>query len=311
MAVKLQKPPFVFFRGRLRSWDEASLHISTEAVVRGLNVFEGLKAYWQADGSIGIVAVERHWRRLQRSARLLHIPFDWTLEEFDARCHELVAKLCRPDSDIWVRATLYVVDGHWGEGTVSDLVLTAYHQPKAMPEPLDIGVSTWRRASDLALPTRIKTSANYLVARLGKIEGKSRGYTEMVVLNPAGRVAEALGSCVMIVRDGVISTPPASEGALESITVDIVEGLAKSMGIPFVRRPIDRTELYIADEMALAGTLVELTPVCSIDGFVFDEETPIVSALMRRYLAAVRGEKPHAGVDLSCRRQRASVPELV
>ena len=66
MAVKLQKPPYVFFGGKLRSWDEANFHISTEAVVRGLNVFEGLKAYWQRDGSIGLVAVERHWRRLQR-----------------------------------------------------------------------------------------------------------------------------------------------------------------------------------------------------------------------------------------------------
>jgi branched-chain amino acid aminotransferase len=311
MAVKLQKPPYVFFGGKLRSWDEANFHISTEAVVRGLNVFEGLKAYWQRDGSIGLVAVERHWRRLQRSARLLHIPFEMTLEDFEANCHALVAKLCRSDSDIWVRATLYVVDGHWGEGTVSDLVLTAYHQPKIMPEPLDIGVSTWRRSSDLALPTRIKTSANYLVARLGKIEGRSRGYTEMVVLNSAGRVAEALGCCVVIVRDGVVITPPASEGALESITVDIVEDLAKSMDVPFVRRPVDRSELYIADEMALVGTLVEVTPVRSIDGLTFDPKRPIVSALTRRYFAAVRGEDPHERVDLSCRRVRVGTPELV
>lgn len=311
MAVKLQKPPYVYFGGKIRSWDEANFHISTEAVVRGLNVFEGMKAYWQADGSIGLVAVERHWRRLQRSARLLHIPFEMSLEDFDANCHALVAKLCRPDSDIWVRATLYVVEGHWGEGTVSDLVLTAYHQPKMFPEPLDIGVSTWRRSSDLALPARIKTSANYLVARLGKIEGKGRGYTEMVVLNAAGRVAEALGCCVMIVRDGVVYTPPASEGALESITVDIVEDLAKSMGIPFVRRPVERSELYIADEMALVGTLVEVTPVKSIDGFTFDPARPIVSSLMRRYFAAVRREEPHERVDLSCRRVRAPEPALV
>ncbi len=310
MAIKLQKPPYVFFGGKLRRWEEASFHVSTEAVVRGLNVFEGLKAYWQEDGSIGLVAVERHWRRLQRSARLLHIPFDMSLEDFDANCHALVAKLCRRDSDIWVRATLYVVEGHWGEGTVSDLVLTAYHQPKGFPDPLDIGVSTWRRASDLALSPRIKTSANYLVARLGKIEGKSRGYTEMVLLNDAGRVAEALGCCILMVRDGVVITPPASEGALESITVDIVEEFAKSMGIAFVRRPIERTELYVADEMALLGTLAELTPVKSIDGFTFDPARPIVSALTRRYFAAVRGEEPHDCVDLSCRRVRIAEPAL-
>jgi branched-chain amino acid aminotransferase len=302
MTVKLQKPQYVYFGGKIRDWDEASFHISTEAVVRGLNVFEGLKAYWQVDGSIGLVAVERHWRRLQRSARLLQIPFDMSLEDFDANCHALIAKLCQPETDIWVRATLYVVDGHWGEGTVSDLVLTAYHQPKSLPEPLDIGVCTWRRAPDLAMPARIKTSANYIVARMGKIEGRGRGYSEMIVLNTSGRVAEALGCCVMIVRDGVIVTPPTSEGALESITMDIVEDLAKSMGIPFVRRPIDRSELYISDEVALTGTLAEITPVRSIDGYAFDLARPVVPALTRRYISAVRGEHPHERIDLSYRR---------
>jgi branched-chain amino acid aminotransferase len=301
--VQLQVPRNVYARGRIRPWQEAVFHVSSEAVVRGLNVFEGLKGYWQPDGTFGIVAVERHWKRLRRSARLLHIPFDMDLEGFDSNCHALVQRLCEPDRDMWLRPTLYVTEGHWGEGTAADLVITAYHQPKAPPEPIAVGVSTWRRAADAAMPCRIKTSTNYQVARLAKIEGRGRGYAEMILLNQDGRVAEALGSCVLMVRDGVVITPPSWEGALESITVDICEALCRSMSIPFQRRPIERSELHIADELGVAGTLVEVTVVASLDGQKFGAH-PILDALARRYRDAVTGRDPHPAVDLSTRTVR-------
>ncbi|MDJ1157083.1 aminotransferase class IV [Chelatococcus sp. SYSU_G07232] len=298
--TQLQKPKWVFFNGAIRLWEEAVFHISSEAVVRGLNVFEGLKGFWQPDGSFGILAIERHWRRLGRSAKLLHIPFTMSLEDFTDACHGLVERLCEPHRNMWIRATLYVTEGHWGVGTVSDLVLTAYHYPKGQPAPIATGVSIWQRATDAALPYRIKTSTNYQVARLAKIEGRDRGYPEMVLLNQHGRVAEAIGSAVVIVRDGHVLTPPSWEGAFESITVDIVASLCESMGIPFTRRPIDRTELLIADEMAFVGTLNDLLLISSIDGQPFGE-APVLGALAERYLAAAAGERPHPGLDLSCR----------
>src|SRR5208283_4193099 len=221
----------------------------------------------------GIVAMPRHFARLQRSASLLHIPCPVDYPQFEQACHELVQLLYKPDSDMWIRAALYVVEGHWGEGTVADLVLTAYHQEKRPPEPVDVGISTWRRASDVALPPRIKTGANYQVARLARIEGRGRGYSEMVLLNQWDRVAEATGACVLMVRDGRVVTPPASEGRLESITVEIVRGICASIGIDFVERPIERTELYIAQELSLAGTLAELTPIRAIDGFRFSGDS--------------------------------------
>jgi branched-chain amino acid aminotransferase len=301
-VIKLQTPEYVYFGGRIRPWPEAVLHISTEAVTRGLNVFEGLKGYWQPDGGFGLVALRRHYERLRRSARLLHLPFGMEFEAFEHACHGLVQALYEPAQDMWVRATLYGVEGHWGEGTVADLVLTAYHQPRAAaPAPLDVGVSTWRRAADAALPCRIKTSTNYQVARLARIEGRARGCGEMILLNGAGRVAEATGSCVLVVRDGRVITPPAWEGALESITVDIAAALCGSLGIPFERRPVDRTELAIADELALAGTLVEIRPVRALDGRALPAAAPIVTALPRRYRAAATGAEPHPAVDRSCR----------
>lgn len=298
--MKLQKPAYIWCRGAVRPEAEAVLHVSAEAVVRGLNVFEGLKGYWQPDGSFGIVAVARHHARLRRSARLMRLPFTMSLHEFDDACHAIVAALAEPDRDMWVRATLYGVEGHWGENTRTDLVLTAYHQEKRQPTSWPTGVSAWQRASDNALPARIKTSANYFAARMAKIEGRDRGYPEMILLNAQGRVAEFVGSCLVMVRDGRIATPPASEGALEGITTDIVEALAADMGIPFERRPIERSELMVADEIAAVGTLDEVTPVTAVDGLELPEPR-ILAAVARRYRDACMGIVPHSAVDLSCR----------
>lgn len=307
--MRLQKPPFIYCRGAVRPQEEAVLHVSTEAVVRGLNVFEGLKGYWQRDGRFGIVAMARHHARLKRSARLMRLPFDMDLPAFEEACHAIVAALAEPDRDMWVRATLYGTEGHWGVDTQSDLVLTAFHQPKAPPEPWPTGVSAWCRADDNALPARIKTSANYFVARMAKIEGRDRGYTEMILLNGAGRVAEFVGSCLVMARDGVLVTPPAWEGALESITVDIVEALARDMGIPFVRRPVERSELLVADEIAAVGTLVEVTPVLSVDGLPLPPPR-LLTALRDRYRDAVTGADPHPAVDLSIQSVGRRVPAM-
>jgi branched-chain amino acid aminotransferase len=310
-VIQLQRPKFVFMGGKLISWDEAVLHVGCEAVTRGLNVFEGIKGYWQPDGRFAIVMLQRHYDRLLRSARLLHIPCHWNFESYLNAIDKLMSSLAEPDQDMWARTTLYVTEGHWGEGTVSDLVVTAYHQAKQVPQPVHLGVSTWRRSTDDSLPARIKTSTNYQVGRLARIEGRALGCQEMVLLNQWGRVAEATGACILIVRDGVVYTPPPTEGALESITVDIVEALAESMGIPFVRRPIDRTELIVADEIALAGTLAELTIVKTFQGRPLSPDSPIFSALQTRYFQAVRGIAPHPFVELSVLPSRAAAIQAV
>jgi branched-chain amino acid aminotransferase len=298
-TLQLQRPEHVFFAGEVRPWEQAVLHVSTEAVVRGLNVFEGLKGHWQESGDFAWRTLRRHYERMRRSARLLHIPVDFDYDEFVDSCFALTSAELVPEKDLYIRATLFVVEGHYGEGTVSDLVLTAYRQEKAPPDPIDVGTSTWRRSPDVSMPARIKTATNYQIARMARIEGRSRGYDDMILLNQSGRVAEGLGACVLLVRDGRISSPPASEGALESITLDIVGTLATSMGIPFERRPVERSELYIADELGLTGTLAEITRIRSIDETALTEDAPILSALERRYREAVVGIEPHPSVELS------------
>ena len=297
--AQLQRPEFAYLNGKLVLWDEATLHVGCEASIRGLNVFEGIKGYWQPDGQFKVIMMRQHYERLKRSARLLHIPCEYSFEKYREAISQLVGVLASPDRDMWARTTLFVTDGHWGEDTVSDLVITAYHQERKTPPSIRMGVSTWRRSSDVALPARIKTGSNYQVARLARIEGRPLGCEDMVLLNQSGRVAEATGSCLLMVRDETVITPPATEGALESVTLDIVESLAQSMSIKFVRRPIDRTELLVADEIGICGTLCEVTVATSIERLALSEKSPILSMIQQRYLEAVRGVNPHPVVEFT------------
>jgi branched-chain amino acid aminotransferase len=221
-----------------------------------------------------------------------------SFEAYEAACHQLMARIATPDANLWLRTTLFLVAGHWGVGDATDLVITAYHHPLGPAAAMPTGVSAWRRANDNALPARVKTGANYLVARFSKIEGRERGYREMILLNDAGRVAEFVGSALLMVRDGTIVTPPASEGAFESITARIAEALAADLGIPFERRPIDRTELLVADEIASCGSLNDLVVISSIDGLPLGP-APILTRLRDRYFDATSGADPHPAVELS------------
>lgn len=294
----LQKPEVLFFNGALRPWEDAVLHFSSEGVQRGLNVFEGLKAVHQPNGHMALIAMPAHYKRLCQSARLLHMPFNMSYDDFLRACRSVVDALSTPEKDMWLRPTLYMIEGHWGQGDRTDLIVPGYQHPKSFPNDIKSGVSTWQRASDLTLPARIKTAANYQVARLVKIEGRSRGYPEMVLLNRSGRVAEFIGSALLMVRDGIVVTPPPSEGCIESITVDILEELAIDLGIEFVRRPIERTELVIADEIGSCGTLNDITVVSDFDERPMGE-APTLTALRKRYRDAIGGIQPHKAVELS------------
>jgi branched-chain amino acid aminotransferase len=295
---QLQKPPWALVNGQLIRYEDVQIHISAEALTRALSVFEGIKGYWSHSGDVfAIREPRRHFDRLCRSASLLHIPVDFTYEEFFAGLATLAEQLLVPDRDLWFRPTLYVTLGHWGEGTKADLVVTAFSQQKNDPDPMRLGVSTWRRSADVALPARVKCSANYVVARLARIEARRLGYDDALLLNDFGRIAEATGACVLMADRRGVATPPISEYCLDSITVDVLERASLDLGLTFERRPIERTELLSADECGLAGTISELTLVEEVDGFKY-EQSGVLSRLRQRYLELMRGQREIAGVNL-------------
>lgn len=296
---QLQTPPWALVNGELVPYTDVKIHIGAEALTRALSVFEGVKGYWDSAGEIfSIRTPRRHYDRLCRSASLFHIPVRFSYEEFLAGLSKLAGELLVPDKDLWFRPTMYVTHGHWGEATEADLVVTAFSQRKLDPDPMRLGVTSWRRASDLVLPTRVKSSANYVGARMARIEVRRLGYDDAIMLNDAGRVAEATGACVLIAQRGRIVTPPTSESCLDSITVDILEEVAKDLGLPFERRPIERTELLAADECGLAGTISELTLVAELDGVEY-EQSGLLAQVRQRYLELMRGDLALPGVDMA------------
>jgi branched-chain amino acid aminotransferase len=297
---KLQKPAFVFMGGKLTPWDDAKIHVSAEAVIRGISVFEGIKGYWDDAGEhLSLLALPSHFRRLCQSAEMVHLPFDMGYESFLEACAAIVKAVAVPAKDLWLRPTVLPLEGSWGVGTLSDLVITCYTQEMKRPDPLDVGISSWQRASDSAQPARLKSAANYQTSRNARIEGRLHSFGEMILLNAAGRVAEATGAAIIVVRDGMVITPPASEACLESITVNIVERICGMLSIPFCRRPLDRSELYVADEICLAGTLAEIALVARVDYRRMPAQAPVLGAVADVFWDIVRKRRSVAGVEMT------------
>lgn len=302
---QLQRPRWASVNGSLVDYEGVKIHISAEALTRALSIFEGLKGYWDDPGEeFGLRTPDLHYERLCRSAALFEIPIDFTRESYVDACMELARKLLTTEKDLWFRTTLYVVEGHWGEGTRADLVITAFPQTKELAPAMKLGVTTWRRSGDVQLPARVKSSANYVVARLARIEVGRRGCDDAVMLNDNGRVAEGTGSCIVALIDGVVVTPPVFEGVLPSLSLDVVEKICRRDGIVFERRPMDRSELLVADEVALVGTITELNPVSEIDAYRFRTDG-LLTDLRRRYLAVMRRTESLEGVDFATMKANA------
>jgi branched-chain amino acid aminotransferase len=158
--------------------------------------------------------------------------------------------------------------------------------------PIDVCVSSWVRVREHAIPARAKATAGYLNSALARREALDHGYTEAILLTEDGHVSEGSAEHVFIVRNGQLVSPPSTEDNLDGITRQTLVALAQEdLGIPFVERPIGRTELYIADEMFLCGTGAEITPVRSVDRrMVGDGATgPVTTRLAAHFEAVVRG----------------------
>jgi branched-chain amino acid aminotransferase len=296
---QLQNPGVASVDGEITPYEDVRIHVSAEALTRALSVFEGLKAYWNDESDeLALRWPDRHYARLRRTCALLHIPVHFALDEYIAWMNELAGHLATPERDIWFRTTMYVTEGHWGEGTRAQLVITAFTQSKEHAPPYRIGVSSWRRPADVSMPARIKSAAGYQVARVARIEANRHGYDDAVLLNASGRVAEGTSSCVVCVRDGTVLTPPASEGALESLTIDAVETVCNESGIRFERRPLERSELLVADEIALVGTITEISHVSEIDG-VEKPVDGVLASVRRSYGDALRRRTKLPGLSFS------------
>lgn len=273
---------------------DATVHLMSPAMRYGLNVFEGLRGYWNDDdGQLYVFRLAEHMERFDQSVRLLRFQAEFSMEDVA----NAVLELLRADghrANCHIRTTAYLdgIGEHHVTGPVSWMV---YAGPRPRAKKIETGisvhVSSWRRMSDNAMPPRIKCGANYANARLARFQAQIDGYDDAIMLNDLGRVGEGPGACVFLVRGGRLITPDLTSGILESITRDTIITLANDAGIAIEERPVDRTELYAAQEIFLAGSAAEVMPVVSVDRMAVGSGTvgPVTRLLQDAYFAAVEG----------------------
>ena len=289
----------IWLGGKIVPLQEATINVLSPTSQFGANVFEGIRCYWNArENQLYAFRLPEHYDRLKRSIRLLELEDAYSEEDL---CKALVDTVRANEykEDIAVRQTVFVDGfGSWGsEGPVNMFVAPI---PKAKTNPeynkkgLHCCISSWRRIHDTVLSPRIKCGANYINSRMGQREALRNGYDTTIFLNEEGRVSEGPGSCLFMVKNGVLITPRLTDSVLESITRDTLMILARDvMKIPVEERSIDRTELYICDEAFLCGSAMELTPIYSVDRHEIGKEAgPITAELRKLYLDCVSGDLP-------------------
>ncbi len=287
---------FVSFDGRIVPYDQARLHVLSPALKYGIGVFEGFCAHWNAErGQLYSYRMTDHLRRLRESLDMAALDLDRDASSLTEAVHEVIrANGFRQDIHMRLQVFLAADDGtpeDTGPCLVS--IVPVAVSPYFGKSTLDLGVSSWTRLADGAMPPRMKSIANYHNGRLASVEARRNGYDAPLMLNDRGRIAEGFGYNVALVRDGRLITPAATESILVGITRDSVLRLAREhLGLEVEERPVDRTEIYGAGEMFVCGSAAAVTPVSSVDRHVFGTGAPgpITTAIRAAYLANARAE---------------------
>ena len=297
-----QHPKYLWWSGDLVEWDAATVHVSALAWSAISAVFEGIRGYWNAEREqLYVFQLEAHLKRLLQSMKIMRMTCPYSMEELSQAIVSLLrANECR--SDTYLQPLAYFGNNLPGYLPMLDrpgeILMTTRESPSTLDgsEAVHCNVSSWTRISDNVLPPRVKAITNYQNSRYVATESRINGYDYGIILNPSGKVAEAGHACIYVIRDGVAITPPVSAGILESITREVMKKLlAEELQVPVVERDVDRTELYVADEVFFCGTAVEVQSVGTVDRYrVGDgEQGPVAARLQALFRGVVRGEDHH------------------
>jgi branched-chain amino acid aminotransferase len=285
-----------------RAWvpmREAKVSIMTHAFMYGTATFEGIRAYWNPDqGRLYGLKLREHVERLRQSCRILLMKDVPSVDELTG----LIVETIRRNGfrqDAYVRPSFYKSSRLIGV-RLHDLDNEMYIVALPFGNYIDteagvrVMTSSWRRNADEALPARGKIVGGYVNMAFQKSEAELNGFDEAIVLTGSGHVNEASAANLFMVRDGVAYTPPVSDDLLEGVTRKALMELLGNEGIPLETRSIDRSELYIADEVFLCGTGVQVSPVIEVDHRPVGsgEVGPIGRLVRDRYFDAVRGRLP-------------------
>ena len=284
---------FAYFEGTVVPIGEANVSIATHTFNYGTAVFEGIRAYRQADGSSAILFAREHYERMLRNARLVRASVPESATDLVEITRDLLRRNAH-DGDAYVRPLVYKsarsirvkLTGLEDRVGIFTIPLGDYLPTGG----IRLTVSGWQRVSDNAIPARGKISGSYVNAAFAAEDAHAAGYDDAILLTGDGHVAEASAANLFVVVGSEVATPPLTDDVLAGITRSAIMQIAADAGFEVVERRIDRSELYLADEVFLTGTGVQVAPVSSIDDrAVGSGEFPISLDIQGRYFAAVRG----------------------
>ena len=293
-------PNYAYFHGEIVPYSEAKVGVATHALNYGTGIFAGLRGYWNEDkNKLYIFRPREHFARFLNSCKLMRIDLGHTPDNLLKILMDLLQKEGYQE-DIYIRPLAYKGDESIGvklHGLVDDFTMFAI--PFGLYIKNDTGahfsVSSWRRVDDNMIPARGKVTGAYANSSLIKTDAVLAGFDDALVLNQDGHISEGSAMNFFMVRDGELITPPATANILEGITRRTVMELAeKELKMPVVERQVDRTEIYICDEIIMTGTAVQLTAVTQIDHRPVGngEMGPVATALRKVFGEVVRGNHP-------------------
>ena len=287
--------PYAWFGGKCVPFAEATISVATHALHYGTGAFGGMRALPNpADPrEILLFRADRHARRLSQSAKLLLTELG---EETILSAITTFLRANKPTCPVYLRPFVYTSDLGIAprlHNIETDFLIYGLELGDYLsPEGVSCRISSWCRQEDRSLPLRGKISGAYITSSLAKTEAVKSGFDEALLLNSRGKVSEASGMNLFMVRDGVLITPSVDQDILEGITRASVLELAKAMDIPTLERPVDKTELFIADEVFLSGTAAKVTPVRRIETTDLETKRPIMDAIRERLTAITEGRDP-------------------
>jgi branched-chain amino acid aminotransferase len=296
MPSEVDPTLIVYFRGRYVPLAEANVGILTHALHYGTGVFEGIRAHWdEAQSQLFVLRPLEHYQRWKRNAAILHIDIPATAEELCAITLELM-RLNNFHTSVYVRPLAWKCAERVGvspdDQDAFTIVALPFGEYLHSEHGLHAGVSAWRRIEDNAIPARAKICGAYVNSALASDDARRSGFDEAILLNESGHVAEGATCNIFMARNGHLITPPVTENVLEGITRDCVMDLARlELGITVIERPIDRSELYVCDELFLTGTAVGIAPIVRVDHRPVQNAVvgPLTGQIRQLYANAARG----------------------
>jgi branched-chain amino acid aminotransferase len=290
----------IWMNGVLVPWHEAKVHVLTHALHYGSGVFEGIRAYKTPKGP-AVLCLTEHLQRLVRSAKLYYMPVPYSVERLYDATFELLES--NKLESCYIRPLVFRGYGEMGLFPINapvDVIVAAwpwgtYLGEEGILHGVRAKTSSIQSLDHTSLARAAKASGPYLNSIQAKVEVLNAGYDEAIMLTEHGHVAEGSGENVFCIRNGLVMTPPSSDGVLEGITREIVTKIVREEGVPFDERSLSRSDLVIADEAFYTGTAAEIVPIREIDDHVIGEPGPITKRIQERFRAIVEGRDESLG----------------